>query len=131
MHACWYKMLGIEDSRSWLLALTYAQEDNWEEALRFAERLTHVSPSPQSIGTLAGVLKRTGQVNRAEELIQKLMPGDSYGAPMAIALYYFVCGEMDRAAEWWEKVIEQRHPLAPFMVPYFCIQLPVGLHWPN
>lgn len=73
------------------------------------------------------MLKRLGEVNRAEELIQKLMPGDSYGAPMAIAFFYFLCGEMDRAGQWREKVIEQRHPLAPIYAPVFLRSAP---NWP-
>ena len=63
---------------------------------------------PDAIGTLAGVLRRMGEVSRAEELIQKLMPADAYGAPMGLAVFYLVCGEIDRAADWLEKAIEQR-----------------------
>ena len=90
------------------LAMTYARQEKWAEALHFAERASPMKPG--NVGILAGVLKRMGQENRAEELIQKLMPGEAYGAPSGLSLFYFVCGELDRAAEWWEKVIEQRFP---------------------
>jgi tetratricopeptide (TPR) repeat protein len=93
------------------LALTYARKEQWAEALHIAEK---ASPkNPWGIGFLAGVLKRTGEVSRAEELIQKLMSIENYNIPIGLSLSYLVCGELDRAAEWWEKVIEQRSPLAP------------------
>jgi len=111
------KILELEENSSHalvVLALTYARQEKWVEAAEtlrsFAERASSVTP--QFIGTLAGALKIIGEVNRAEDLIKRLMPGEAYGAPFGLALYYLLCEEMDRAAEWWEKVIEQRHPLA-------------------
>ena len=93
------------------LALTYARKEQWTEALHIAEK---ASPrNPWGIGFLASVLKRTGEVSRAEELIQRLLSIENYNVPVGLSLFYLVCGEMDRAAEWWEKVIEQRSPLAP------------------
>jgi tetratricopeptide (TPR) repeat protein len=90
------------------LAMIYARQEKWAEALHFAEKASPMNPG--NVGILAGVLKRMGQENRAEELIQRLMPGEAYGAPCGLSFFYFVCGELDRAAEWWEKVIEQRFP---------------------
>jgi hypothetical protein len=39
-------------------------------------------------------------------------PGQ-YGAPRALATFYFLCGEMDLAAEWAGKSVEQRDPGIP------------------
>ncbi len=110
--------LELEDSLSWIMGLAYAMEENWVEALSFAEK-AFLYGGPAPTGFLAGVLKRIGEANRAEKLIQELMPGDAYGAPMALAIFYFLCGEADRAAEWWEKVIEQRYPVAPIYASMF------------
>jgi TolB-like protein/tetratricopeptide (TPR) repeat protein/predicted Ser/Thr protein kinase len=92
------------------LALTYARQEKWAEALYIAEKATPMLP--WIIGILAGVLKRMGEVDRSEKLVQKLMSSENYDVPIGLSLFYLVCGEIDRAAEWWEKVIEQRSTLA-------------------
>ena len=109
-----HKALEFEENHaaaSVILTITYALQTKWDEALHFAEKATP-QMIPMVMGTLAGVLRRTGEVTRAEELIQKLMPGETYGAPLGLCYFYFVCGEIDKAADWWEKAIQQRHPLA-------------------
>jgi TPR repeat protein len=93
------------------LALAYVRQENWTEALHFAEKAS-VLLIPSTIGTLAGILRRMGEANRAEELIQKLMPGETYGAPIGLFFFHFICGDIDKAADWLEKAIEQRHPAA-------------------
>jgi tetratricopeptide (TPR) repeat protein len=95
---------------SFTLAITYARQEKWTEALHFAEKATPMIP--QAIGALAGILKRMGEVKRAEELLQKLMPCETYGAPIGLFYFCFVCGDIDRAADWLEKAIQQRQPNA-------------------
>ena len=115
-----HKILELDENNAWasyILALTYARQEKWTEALHFAEK--RASLIPQSIGILAGLLKRMGEVDRAEELIQKLMPGEAYGAPLGLCFFYLVCGEIDKAADWIEKAIEQRHPLAAYLSIWF------------
>jgi hypothetical protein len=43
---------------------------------------------PQVLGARAGVLKRMGYENKAEELIQDLLPGENYGTPWGLFIYY-------------------------------------------
>jgi serine/threonine protein kinase/Tfp pilus assembly protein PilF len=89
------------------LAISYALQEKWAEALHFAEK---ADPRiPLAVGVLAGVLKHMGQENRAEELIQKLIYDEPYGAPTGLCAYYFLNGEIDQCANWLEKLIEQRH----------------------
>jgi tetratricopeptide (TPR) repeat protein len=109
-----HKVLELDEndtSASVVLAITYARQQKWTEALHFTEKCP---PMPFTNGILAGVLKRMGKVNRAEELIQKLMPGEAYGVPFGLYSFYFLCGDIDRAADWLEKAIEQRHPKATY-----------------
>jgi eukaryotic-like serine/threonine-protein kinase len=61
---------------------------------------------------LAGVLARMGDKRRAEELLGTLGPPETYGVPLALALFHLHQGETEKAAEWWEKVIDQRDPSA-------------------
>jgi hypothetical protein len=65
---------------------------------------------PYAIGGMAGVLSRTGDTARAEELIQKLQPGVAFGAPRALAIYYWIRGDLEAMADWIEKAIDQRDP---------------------
>jgi serine/threonine-protein kinase len=111
-----HKVLEFEENNATavsILALTYARQEKWTEALRFAEKATPMIPT--AIGVLAGVLKRMGEVNRAEELLQKLMPGETYGTPLGLCSFNLMCGEIDEAADWLEKLIEQHNPGAAFI----------------
>ena len=65
--------------------------------------------SPHAAGLLAGVLHRTGEVRRAEALLEKIGPGHVKSAH-ARALFYLVCGDIDNAADSVEKSIEERDP---------------------
>jgi TPR repeat protein len=47
------------------------------------------------------------------------MPGKAYGAPLGLCYFHFLCGEIDRAADWLEKAIEQRHPAAAVIASIF------------
>jgi TolB-like protein len=79
------------------------------EALAFAETAYARSPqSPWAIGQLAGVLKRTGQLERSNALADELRPGTKFGAPFGLALVAVGAGDLDEAADWLEKAIEQR-----------------------
>jgi len=124
-----HKVLEFEENHvlaSYILAMTYARQEKWTEALHFAEKASS-SLMPQAIGILAGVLKRMGESNRAEELIQKLMPGEAYGAPLGLCSFYSLCGDIDRAADWFEKAVEQRHPNAAH---YASINFRSTSRWP-
>jgi serine/threonine-protein kinase len=104
------KVLELDENNAWALlylATIYARQEKWTEALHFAEKAAPIITP--AIGSLAGVLKRMGEVSRAEELLQKLMPGEAYGTPLGLCYFYLACGEIDNAAEWLEKAIEQRH----------------------
>jgi hypothetical protein len=64
------------------------------------------------VGCFTGALKRTGNAGRAEELLQKLREGDERRAPLGFLSFHLFCGETDQAADWLEKLIEQRHSQA-------------------
>ena len=53
---------------------------------------------------------RAGEKHRADELLQKLLPANRYGTPMGLLLVQLMCSEMDRAADWAWKVLEERDP---------------------
>lgn len=112
------KVLEFEENYAWASltsAMIYVYQGKWQEALEVAEKgyplISHLS------GNLAGILKHMGNHVRSEEYIQKLMPEDKYGSPAGLAAYHIVLGEMDKAADWLEKAIEQRHPSVLMWLP--------------
>ncbi len=89
----------------------YAARRMFIEALPFAEKMYSLAPwNAPSTGALAGLLIGTGEQRRGKELIQRLGSGQDYGAPFALVIFHTYCGEIDLAADWFEKAIEERYP---------------------
>jgi serine/threonine protein kinase len=95
----------------YLLGLSQALRGLHAEALATAESAYSRAPwSTATTGLFAGALMRAGETRRANELLQKLLPGDQYGSPMGLLLFHLVLSELDRAADWARQVLEQRDP---------------------
>lgn len=109
-----------------------AAQSNIAEALVYAEKAFSLSPwNAEAIGGLAGVLFRTGDRGRASELLAKLGDGQAYGAPIGFANCYLLNGEPEKAADWIETAIEQRHPLVFLYVrSMLANSLRQGPRWP-
>jgi eukaryotic-like serine/threonine-protein kinase len=89
----------------------YVARGMFAEALPFAEKAHSLAPWHLPVtGIYAGLLIRTGEEDRGKHLIQELGSGQSYGAPVALAVFHACCGEIDLAVDWVEKAIEERHP---------------------
>jgi tetratricopeptide (TPR) repeat protein len=104
------------------------------EALAFAEKgYALASWNPISVALLAGLLLRNGDRTRAEELVKGLGDGRANAAPVAFAIFHLIRGEVEKAAEWTEKAVEQRHNmvamllLAPPWKPLLC----TSARWPK
>jgi Tfp pilus assembly protein PilF len=112
------------DQSNWMadafLAYAHYHRGMPEEALAFAEKA--YSPLiPATIGLFAGLLARNGNESRAEEVIARLKDvPESYGAPRGLVAFHYYSGEIDRAAEWLEKSIEQRDAMAPDYSRRYC-----------
>lgn len=90
----------------------YAARGRFAEALPVAEKAFSLAPwYPPSVGIYAGLLVRMGQPERGRELIENLGKAEALLAPSGWALLYLCSGEIDPAADWFEKVVEQRDPL--------------------
>jgi eukaryotic-like serine/threonine-protein kinase len=92
------------------LTAYHASRGELDQALAHCEKAYALAPLPHTIGFLAGLLKRTGDTRRAEELLQKLQSADAYGVPRGLVAYYWVLREFDTMAHWIEKAIDQRDP---------------------
>jgi len=89
-----------------------AARGRFAEALPLVEKAFSLAPwNAPSVGVYAGMLVRTGQRDRGKEIAQKLGSGETYGASAGWALFHTCCGEIDLAADWFEKAIEERYSL--------------------
>jgi serine/threonine protein kinase/tetratricopeptide (TPR) repeat protein len=78
-------------------------------AVAAARRAVEVGPwYPDAIATLAATLRRNGEEQEAEMLYRSLGVGARYGDARAQAVYHLISGEVDTAADWVEKAIEER-----------------------
>jgi len=96
------------------LGLALLARGETDEARRCCEKGYSMAKYSSAAGTLAGLLARTGDYNRAVELLSKLGPPETYGVPMAWCLFHLHQEDAERAAEWMEKSIDQRDPGAVF-----------------
>jgi serine/threonine-protein kinase len=86
------------------------------EAIRCYEKAYSLAPFlPYIAGALAGLLARTGDMVRTEELLARLRPPETFGAPRDWAYFHLYLGETEKALDWWEKAIDQRDPNAVIM----------------
>jgi tetratricopeptide (TPR) repeat protein len=81
------------------------------EAAVCAERAHQNFPQhSMPIGLLAACLKRLGQKDRADLLLQEM--GDVPTPLWGRAWFHLLCGEVDAGADWYEKMIEARDVFA-------------------
>jgi tetratricopeptide (TPR) repeat protein len=100
----------------YLLGLSQSLRGSHAEALASAESAYALAPwNTGAIGILAGALTLAGE-RRAEELLGKLLPGERYGTALGMLVCCVVRGEMEQAASWAWKVMEQRDPRLIFVV---------------
>jgi hypothetical protein len=84
------------------------------------------------VASFAAMLMRTGDTSGAGTLLQKLGDGHAYGAPLGFVNYYLLCSQIDLAADWAEKAIEQRDPaLHAFLRFPYAKELLRGSRWPT
>jgi serine/threonine-protein kinase len=104
------------------LVLGYLEMRLMAEALASAEKAYQMAGwHPRVIGLLAGVLARTGEHVRAEALIGQMdQAKGGLAAPSGMVLYHLICSEVNAAADWFEKAIEQRDPI---IIPWLRLPL--------
>ncbi|MBZ5635857.1 MAG: hypothetical protein LAO55_22225 [Acidobacteriia bacterium] len=129
---------GLEiDENFWFayvaLAAGYLMKGMIAEALVAAERAHQHAPwHARVIGLLAGLLVQAGERSRGEALIAQLRAPDRLVAPGGMVAYHLICSEIDEAADWYEKAIEQRDPiLIPWLRLPLANQLRASPRWPK
>ncbi len=109
------KALDIDASHpvaNFVVCVAYLSRGMLTEALASAERAHTLAPWEARVtGILAGILAITGKKEQAGILIEQLKGA----APWGMVLYHCICSEIDAAADWYRKAIEQRDPNAVLM----------------
>ena len=92
-----------------MMASGYAFQGMFDEALEWAETAHRLAPwDSGAAGLLAGLCSGTGDERRAKEILATPMP-----VGIGMMFYHLLRSEIDLAADWYEKAIEQH---APFVV---------------
>jgi tetratricopeptide (TPR) repeat protein len=92
-----------------LLSLIHAQRGDLQAAVQLARKAYSLAPwFLPVVAILAGILMRAGDAREAAAVLHKLGDGQAYGAPLAFVIYYLLCSQIDLAADWTEKAIQQR-----------------------
>ncbi len=123
----------LEIENLWLphyvMAENYAERGMLAEALAAAEAARQLAPwNARVAGVLAAILTRTGDRNRAEELRRQAKES----APIGMVVYHMLRSELDAAADWYEKSIEQREPFAVMYArTAFAAPLRASARWPS
>jgi TolB-like protein/Tfp pilus assembly protein PilF len=92
-------------------AAHYASQGRFAEALAFAECAYPLFPGTvHTIGPIAGLLVRTGDQTRAQELLERIRAQPAYLRHLGLLYFCLYSGDIDGAADWAEKTIEDRYP---------------------
>jgi serine/threonine-protein kinase len=125
------------DPNYWLpygwLGSQYLAEGRVAEALEVLDRAHSLAGwNPALAGWHAGVLDLTGDKARAQAVVEKFENGAAFGAPAGLFAYYATIGDVDRAAQWLEKAIEQRDTRCPWIFPNMLGNtIRANPHWPR
>jgi TolB-like protein len=128
------KALELDDNHwlpNFILAETRLESGNLPEALAAAEKAYRAFPRHSMCwGIFAAVLTRLGEKERAAALVREA--GESPNPIWGRVLYHLSCSEIDQAASWYERMIQQREPFAIFFASDSLLKpLRASRHWPK
>jgi serine/threonine-protein kinase len=94
-----------------MLGQVYLASGRLDQSVAAFERAHRAAPEHTiPLGLLAGTLVQLGDTDRAAELIRQM--GDDPRPVWGRVLYHLVCGEIDAAADWFERMLQHREPFA-------------------
>ena len=115
------------------LAGIYSARQRFAEALPCAEKAFSLAPWYRAtIGLYAGLLVRTGEPARGKEVLMALGSSGTYGFARGMAVFHTCCGQIDLAADSFEKAIGERDPHAAVLLQSVIGEpLRLSLRWPK
>ena len=114
-----------------ILVEAYQAQGPPERAFVAAEQAYAAAPwSGNIVGMYTGLLAQMGDARRGETIMREL--GDARANPFSRVFFHVLRSEIDLAADWYEKSIEQRELFAIICAPAPVIQpLRESAHWPR
>ncbi|MEP7312932.1 MAG: TIR domain-containing protein [Pseudomonadota bacterium] len=98
-------------------ACIHAARQNFTDALPCAEKAFSLSPwYALCVGLYAGLLVRTGEPTQGREIVRALGGGEAYGASLGLTIFHTLCGDIDAAADWYERALEERFLIASYFL---------------
>jgi tetratricopeptide (TPR) repeat protein len=83
------------------------------DAIAAFEQAYRIAPwNPQIVGHLAGCLAAAHHDDRADALLRQLLDGPAHLTAIGMTAYHGIRSDPDATAEYFEKAVESRHPLA-------------------
>jgi TolB-like protein/Tfp pilus assembly protein PilF len=118
--------------QSWL-SLACLKQNRVTEAIACEAKALSLAPwNPTVIGRLAAMHERVGEKSRAQAVLKELGEGTAFGTAGGLVCYHLILADIDSAADWYEKAIEQRDPRAPWLFPMqFGDLLTASPRWPG
>jgi TolB-like protein len=115
------------------LATLHVVRQKFADALPFAEKAFSLAPwYAPCVGMYSGLLVRTGDSDRGREIVTSLGAGEAYGASAGLAIFHTVCGDINAAAHWFERAIEERDPVVLITLQGAAGEpLRASPHWPR
>jgi eukaryotic-like serine/threonine-protein kinase len=93
------------------LGEAYVTQGRWEEAAAILEKGHRLEPQEaMTSGCLAATMAHRGDHARADALIREM--GDAPRPIIGRVLYHVLCADIDQAADWYERAINERDPFA-------------------
>ncbi len=83
------------------------------------------------IGTHAATLTLAGDESSGRSRLEALADGTAFGAPIGLAVYHLLCGDIDVAAHWIGRAVGQRYPGILFFVYLIGGPLRASPRWPG
>ena len=106
------------------LSFTYVAEERFEEAVQAIEAAKQsFGRNPLVLGILGFIYAYMGRTTETQRLLEELnvLKQKSYVPGTPFAMIYLSLGEIDKAFDWIEKAVEERHLniLSIFPLPVF------------
>ena len=115
------------------LAVLRAFRGRFDEAVHHADQAFALAGrKTRFAGLLAGILERTGDHDRARNLVAALGDGEAYGVPVELMMYNLLQSNLTVAAAWAERAIAQRDGYVLVLLSSHAgVQLRTSPHWPH
>lgn len=128
------KALELDESHwlpNFILAETCLESGNLSDGVAAAEAAYRANPRhSMTWGIFAALLARLGEKDRAAALVRE--GGESPKPIWGRVLYHLSCSEIDQAASWYERMIQEREPFATIFASDSVLKpLRRSGHWPR